>query len=548
MEKLYQQVRKAQRRLTFQRFVSVLGWCWLTALSAALVLILVDKYVPLGLSAAVWLAGGLVVGLLAAGVWTFATRQKSLEAALEIDRRFGLKERTSSALALPEGVRESEAGQAVVADAVRRVARLEVIEKFPVRPPRQLLFPLAPAAIALLAAWLIHPAGAEDPAAEKPAAKPAPAAVVKAVKGVKKELAQLRKQAGKENLRETDQLLAKLEERTKELIAHPEDREKSLVKLNNLLQELEKRRQQLGGAEKLKEKLDSLRKTDPGPADKFSKALSRGKLQKAAEELKKLQKALENGAMSDKQKEDLAKQVKQMAEKLDKLTKAHQAAQKDLEEQIKKLKQSGQKAEAQKLEKQLQQLQQQNQQMQQLQKMAKNLKKCNQCLKQGNCQQAAQAMNQMQAALNQMQKQQKEMELLDGAEMQIAQAKEQMTCKQCNGQGCPMCQGGGGKEDDKRWTRDALGLGKGRASGARPEAKTETATYDSPVRQKVGPGKASIEGMVEGPNQRPGAATPLAEQGEAEQLTPTDPLSGRQIPRKHRQFAKDYLDQYREGK
>ena len=103
MDTLQRQVRRARRRLAAERFLDVLGWCWFAALLAALVLIAADKFWPLGVEAWAWAAGALGLGLLAAVVWTLLVRGSLLEAAIEIDRRFALKERVSSALSADAG-------------------------------------------------------------------------------------------------------------------------------------------------------------------------------------------------------------------------------------------------------------------------------------------------------------------------------------------------------------------------------------------------------------------------------------------------------------
>ena len=101
MDELRKQVRRAQRRITLQRFVSVLGWCWFAALLMAFTIIVVDKYRPLPVQAWIWIAGATALGLLGAVIWTALSRAPALEAAMEIDRRYALKERVSSALAMP---------------------------------------------------------------------------------------------------------------------------------------------------------------------------------------------------------------------------------------------------------------------------------------------------------------------------------------------------------------------------------------------------------------------------------------------------------------
>ena len=145
MDNLLKEIRRVQRRLAFQRFLGVLGWCWFASLLAAAVVIGAARFYPLGIVDWQWLAGFLAAGLVAAIGWTFLAITPTLQAALEIDHRFGLKERVSSTLAMHAADRETVAGQALIADADARVRRIAVLEKFPVRPPRHLLLPLLPA-------------------------------------------------------------------------------------------------------------------------------------------------------------------------------------------------------------------------------------------------------------------------------------------------------------------------------------------------------------------------------------------------------------------
>ena len=539
MNPILVQIRRARRRLIVQRFLDVLAWCWCATLSAALVLIAVDKFWPLGLEAWAWAAGALAVGVVAAIVWTSFIRASLLEAAIELDHRFALKERVSSALALTPADRRTEAGEALLADAVRRVERIDVDGQFAVRPSRRLLLPLLPGLLALLVALLVGPAVVEDPAAK--ASDPAAGLQVKkSTEVVRRELATRREQAKKEGLKDAEQLFQKLEEGAKELNREPM-KDKALTKLNDLSRLLAERRREIGGSDKVKEQLEQMKNVGRGPADKFAKAVSHGDFRKAADELKKLKDALENGKLDEKQKDDLAKQVDQMKQKLDKQAEAHQAAQQDLQQRIKQLRQAGQTADANKLEEQLAKLQQLAPQMQNLQDMAKKLGQCSKCLRNGNGKGAAKALADMQAAMNDMQKKLDEMEMLDDADLQLAQAKEQMNCPCCGGAGCKECQGIGNGPMSGRGSPK-------RAQGARPEKKTNTALYDSQVKQKVGRGTATVVDMVEGPNIRGDVRQQIQEQVESTEHGSTDPLTGRRMPRKLGEHAKEYFDGLREGK
>jgi len=536
MEEVHKQVRLAQRRLTMQRFVSVLGWCWFAALLIAFAIILVDKYRPLRVQAWIWLAAAVALGLLAAIVWSMHKRGRLLDAALEIDRRFALKERVSSTLAMPPEDVQSEAGQALTADALRRVKRINVAEKFTVVPPRKLLLPLAPAFAAILVLLFVNPAAVDNSASAKPENLETKPQVKKASESVRKQLAQRREQAKKEGLQEAERLFKKLEDGTRELALTPPDREKALGKLNDLARQLQDRRQELGGAEKVKEQLDQLKNVGRGPADKFAQAAGKGDFKQALEELKKLQNQLENSKLTDQEKADLAKQLEQMKDKLNKLAEGHKAAQADLQKRAEQMRQAGQAADAEKLEQQLSQMQKQAPQMQQLQNLANKLGQCTQCLKKGDAKNAAKALGEMQACMENLQQQMEEMKMLDGAMQQLAEAKDQMVCPNCGGEGCELCKG-----------KPGMGLGKGRGEGERPEAKTKTSFYDSQVKQKVGQGTATVVDLVDGPNVKGNVESQIQREFDSTRRGATDPLTGRQIPKKLSQHAREYFDNLREG-
>jgi len=295
---------------------------------------------------------------------------------------------------------------------------------------------------------------------------------------------------------------------------------------------LQDRRSELG-ADKIKQELDQLKNLDRGPADKFAKAVREGDFKKAAEELEKIKQELAGGNLDAQQKQQLAGQLGQMQEKLKNLAQANQVAQKDLQNRIGQLRQAGQLAEASKLEEQLSKLLQQGPQMKQLDEMADKLGQCAQCLREGQLAEAGDALGQLQAALQQ---QLNEMEMLNEAMDQLRQARNQMNCPNCGGVGCEACQGPPG-----------MGMGPGRGQGPRPEAEDQTATYDSQVRQKPGEGAAVVTDLVEGPNVKGNPKEEIRQQFDAARRATTDPLTNRNIPRKHQEQVKEYFNRFREG-
>lgn len=538
MEELRKQVRRAQWWLAVQRFVGVLGWSLFAAFLAALVVVAIGKFWPLGVAEWIWLAAAAGLGFVVAGIWAYATARGPVDAAIELDRRFGLKERVSSTLAMSPDERDTEIGQALVADAVHRISRIDVREHFAVRPGRQLLLPLLPAALAALLVLFVAPITRQNPAQ----ASTQSAAVKKQVKtsseSLRKRLAEKRKEADKEGLKDAQQLFQRLQQGADELAAKPpEDRKQALVKLNDLSREVEKRRDALGGAEQIQKQLNQLKDLSRGPADRFADAVARGDFKKAMQELDQLKTDLAAGKLDAQQRQELAKQLEEMKQKLQQLADAQRKAQEDLKRQIDQARQAGQDQQADKLQEQLNQLRQQMPQMEQLQDLAQKLGQCSKCLEDGKLQDAGEMLGQLQQGLGDLQEQLQELEMLDEAMDQLAQAREQMNCQNCGGMGCEECLGPPG-----------FGLGKGRGQGDRPEAETDSSFYDTKPPLKVGRGTAFVVGEVDGPNLKGDVQQEIQEQVQAARQEEVDPLTGQQMPRKHRQHAREYFDSFREGK
>ena len=544
MDVLKQQVRRAQRRLTLQRFFAVLSWSWFASLLAAANLIGVDKYYPLGVLPWGWVAGSLGAGFVFAVGWTWFTGRGQLEAALEIDRRFGLKERVSSTFALGADQLDSPAGKALVEDALKRVGRLHIAEQFRVRLGRWSWLPLAPAALAFLLAMYLNPSAGENKAGGSIATKAERKTVKTSTDNLRKKLIERRKEARDQGLKDAEELFAKLEQGTKELSKSDlADRKQAMVELNDLAKDLEKRRQKLGGGDKLQEQLKQLKNIQQGPADKLAEAMRQGDFNQAMKELKQLRDEIEHGKLDAESKAQLAKQLEQMEQKLNQLAQAHKKLEQDLKSQAKQLRQQGRNKEAEEVEKQLAKLAQKTPQMEQLQKMADKLGQCSKCVKEGDKEGAKAAMDAMKAELADMQEQADEVAMLDEAMSELESAKDAMGCKECDGMGCRACQGG-----NNPMGRPGMGLGRGRGQGPRPEEKTNTGFYDTKANLKRGKGAAVVVGSVEGPNMKGQVQQEIQTEFEAARAAAEDPLTDQQLPRSYREHAKKYFDGLREGK
>lgn len=529
--------------MIWQQFLSIAVWTLLVSLLVALAGVAVPKVWALGVDRAVWvsgwLAGSMTAGLLFAAAWTALVRRGMLDAALELDRRFGLKERVSSSLALRPDEADTEAGRALVEDARRRVRDLDVGERFPVVLGRRAWLPLVPAAAVFLVAQLV-------PDAVPPEARTVDAATVAVKKQVqtsaeqlKRRLAERRAAAEQEGLEEAARLLKDLEQGLDGLAKRgDDDRKQALVKLNDLSQDLKQRRAELGGRDEIRKQLKNLVELQRGPADRLAEAMKAGDFPAALEEVRQLQQQLRDGKLDAQQQQQLAEQLKQMEDQLRQLAEAHEQAREELQRQIQQKLDAGDLAGAGKLQQQLDRLDAQNEQMQGLQNLANQLGQAAQQLQAGDGRKAADQLDQIVTDLEQLEQELAELEMLDGAIDRIAQAKDAMNCGQCQGAGCGACEG----------DQPGAGLGRGRGMGARPEAETDSRFYESRVRTRPGAGRAVIVGSVRGPNVAGEAREEIKSAIERSAREEADPLVGQRLPRAEREQAKQYFDAFREGR
>lgn len=554
MDKLRAQVSRARQKLILEQFLRRLVWCMLVALVAALVavaaprLIAIENLPPnwdLG-----WLIGAVVAGLAAAAIWTFFSKRSSLDAAVELDHRYELRERIASSLSLSPEELASPAGLALVNDAIRAATRIDVDDKFRVRLDRRAWWPLVPAAIALVLVGFVDTREAvsgldpDSPAAQSKQVK-------QSVASLRKKLEEQRKKAEQQQLKAAEGIFKKIEEGTREITQKPEvDRTKAAVKLNDLAKELEQRRQELGGKEGLKKQFQSMKNLGAGPAEKAAQAMKDGDWQKAKQEIEKLAKAIKEGKLSENEKQELAKQIEQMKDKLAAAAEAQKQAAEDLKKQIEEQKKQGNLAKAGELQQKLDELQKQQPQLDKMQQLAQQMGQIQQGLQKGDGEQAAQAMAQMADQLAEMQQEMEEMEMLDAAMDQLEMAKDMMACKGCQGMGCAECQGGmnGNMFGQNQGNGQGMGMGVGRGMGPRPDEENPTNLRDTRVRQNPGKGAATFGGMVEGPNVKGEVSQSIKEEMASLGAEPADPLTSERLPASRKEHAEQYFRTLREGR
>ena len=547
MNEIQRQVQRARRRLLWQRFLQVLPWAWFVALFAALLALAIPKLWPLQKPEPVWtvgwIVGGVAVGLFYAIALTWWQRCGLLDAAVELDRRFGLKERVSSALALEPEERESPYGQALLADATRRVETLELKDQFAVRSGWQLLLPFAPALLGFVLVWLVPDAqpGNEAQAAAESAQRER---IKKSAEELQKRLQKRRELAQQLGLKDAEQLIDKLHQGVQDLSQKPvADRQKALVKLNDLAKEVEQRRESLGSPDAMRKQFERLNNLEQGPAEKVAKALQEGNFPKALEELKALEKKLADESLTPEEKAQLAKQLEQMKQALDQMVQAHEQAKQELDRQIAQKQAAGDLAAANELQRQRDKMERQSAQMERMAKMADKLGECQQCLNSGDAKSAAAKMAELNEAMQEMQAEMSELESLNELMDELSSAKESMRGEPSELDSLGML----GGMSDQFSDQPGQGLGEGRGAGDRPEQETPTGEYESRERVNVRKGEAVRMGDAFGPNRAGLSQEQIKEQILSSIRESSAPLTDQRLPKTQRDHVNEYFQRLRKG-
>ncbi|RUL89275.1 coiled-coil domain-containing protein [Tautonia sociabilis] len=538
-------IGKVWRRLRFQRFLSALVWCLGGALVLAAVAIGLEKVVEAPALARLpdWapFAAAVGAGLLLAMLIALLSGPSRLDAAVAIDRAFHLNERLGTALTLPDSLRESPAGRALIEDTKKQLGSLDISSKFGPRLPRAAWVPIVPGLIAvgLLFVPELTRATAKSNAALEPEQLEE---IARQADALNKRIAEAREKIDDSKYAESDKLLVEIEKAAEELAkAPPAEKEQALITLNKLTNALQERQKQVGDSRQVSEKLRQLdQMTSDGPADEFARELAKGDFQQAAEKVKELRDTLLSGTMSDQEKEELKQQLAEMKEQLEQLA--------NLEERKKQLQEALDRGaiSQEQFEQQMARLNDQAEDLKKLQQLAQQLGQAQRQMAQGDMQQAAQALGMSQDQLQQMADDLAELELLDSAMADIQAAKDGMTGgdglnqigdrlsgMNAFGQGMGMGDGGGG-------------LGQGRGQGDRPIAADDTSTFNTKVRQQLGRGKAVQEGFGP-PNAQTVGESIIEAQAtiEANVAAQAEALSNQKVPRHIEQHVQSYLDSFR---
>jgi hypothetical protein len=542
MRELERPVARVFRRLRYQRFLSALVWSWALMLAIVAGVIAGEKLLNRSLPGPDWVPFAVAagVGLLFAAGFSLLTGPSRLDAAIALDRVFHLNERVSTALSLPDDLRKTPAGEALLADAIRKVSDLDVAAEFGLRIPKRAWVVLIPATVSglLLFAPVLVPHIARANALAQIDTK----VFTEKAQVFTKKISKTRESIDKEKFPEAEKLLAKIEKKSEDLAkAPPSSKDKMMVELNALTDALKDRQKQLGSPEQVKRQLQQLKEMgSQGPADQLVKDLAKGDFKKAADQLKQLQEKLASGKMSEAEKKQLKEQLGEMAKKLSDLANMEQR-----KKQLEEARKNGGLSEKQ-FAREMEKLEEQAKQLKQIQQLASKMGDAQKALQAGDAKKAAEALGMTEKQMQDMAKQLEEMESLDGAMAELQDAKNGMAGDGMNQLGNDMSNAFGMGNGQRKGMGN--GLGRGRGQGDRPIAADETATYTSKVKQQLKKGKAVFQGLTSPTNTVKGdVVIQMQEEMEAAAGLNAEALSNQKIPRRLEKHVKAYYEELNKG-
>jgi hypothetical protein len=546
MDIINRQIKRAANLLWTRTILNVLAWCLIIAFSICFIGLLVPKIVFLPYTFQDWSKRWFAISGIVVAVVTFAVamiyRPTRLHSAIELDRRFGLRERISSAIQLDATEVASPVGSALVQDAQTKAERLDVRDQFPVRFAAQTPWVMLPLLACISLFWV--------PDAEMPAIKKLAGNNAERLNNIKNQikpiLAQIKKQREakeEKGLQEAADEFKRIEKKLEELQKTTTlDTKKLLSDFNEIKKEVEQRKEALGGSDNLKKALDGLKQIDKGPADKVADALKDGDFDKASKELEKMLEQMKNGKMTDEQKKQLTKQLEQMQKAIEKSSAEDKKAMEETQKELEKATKAGDAMAASKLQKKLDQMQAQAKKGKVAEAVKAKMEQAQKAMEEGNEDGAKKALEELADELGDMADDQEALQEMEDLAAELQNAKKASACDKCNGNGCQACNGKSDKEGKE--TKDAKGEGKGR--GDREEEETGTKYFDSQVRDQMKKGETSFGGKVGGANRK--GVTKEEVRDSVLNSTPDDPdaIENMTLPKAQRDQQRDYFNSLRD--
>ncbi|MEM7164297.1 MAG: hypothetical protein AAF581_02465 [Planctomycetota bacterium] len=324
---LEQLLLRGQRRQLVRRTLAAFRWGLLIAAASALVAVVYERllapawfdyaWVP-------WLLLGVPALSALIGLAIALPRRRSVDAALEIESRYPLRERFSTLLLIPDDAISAETRHALAGDGEAHVNAVELPRAIPIRWGKGWL----PSLVVLAFLGGVHlwlPAfdllGAEE---ERRVEEARSERVKERKKEVQKRLEAIRKIAEREKVSpETRKLLAKMQKRDEERRKQPatgdaeRDKKKALADMREMRSGIEARKKTIDAKLQRVEKLagqirQSTEKAKTEIGKKVESALAKGDLEAAAKAVQELAKQLNKTGLTEADKKALAKDLQKL--------------------------------------------------------------------------------------------------------------------------------------------------------------------------------------------------------------------------------------------
>lgn len=509
-------LRQASRRLDANHFLNLFAWCLTATLTVGSIGVFAEKLLHRGLTTGLILVAACSAAFVASVCVAFATRKRSIDAAMELDRAFALKERVSTLVALAPEELQTPAAQALVRDVESRTADLHVPERIRIALPRFGWAPLVPLTALVLIAAFVGPLDWFGRAAAKTVPVEERQRIVDETKALEKKLAEHKKQLEQAGLDEDlKALTAKIEEATRQLSENNKlTAREAALELSDLSKAIEERRRELDAVEQMRRSLSRMPSVREGPAQELAKALKQGDFKEAAKQLQELQKKLGERGLNAKDKDKLAKQLSELEKQLKEMSNLSQRM-----EQLKKSLPPDQ------LQKELAKLAQDAERMKQLKDLAEKLGQCSKCMSEtgegkANSQELEQAMADAQQLLEELMKQDQAAELVNKLLEDLAD---------CQG---GMCQG----------ERPGMGMGRGRGFGERPEAEDKTGAREVKAKTNLTKGPVFLAGQTEGRSFRGESIAEIRTAAATAGRAADEAITRQKVPKQYQAHTREYFD------
>lgn len=526
---------------------------------------------------------GAILGAAIAAIDAWWRAPSALQTALEIDRRFGLRERLSSLLQLRPQEADSPVGKLLESDTRNRVERIDVRDQFPIEFPRALAVPALLLAVAG-SSWLATNRSSPNLSA----AITSPSATVEKVRQSTRPLIEQLKKKQQEAIEKGDpaaaEIFKNMEKQLEQLrTASGIDEKKALATLNELNQQLQDRKSELGSGQQLRQQLkEQMAAVQDGPAEKLAKALQEGDMTAASEELQKLMDQMKNGDLDEASRQKMAEQMKKMAEALKAASERQKEAMQQLEKRLEQAEQTGDVQKAAQLRKQLEKMEQQaaaeqgkkespEESQQRQQEMKELQKQITEAMQGGDQQKAEQLQEELDSMMEQQQMSQSQSQRMQSAMQELQEALEkgdmqatEKSLKELQEQVEQMesemesleeldslmdqvAQSKGEMKGSQRGNRPGEGSGEGEGEGDRDEEESQTDTFESQVRDRFRKGESFQGGKIRGVNRKGVTKEEVKQAILAEQPEEAKSLESAVLPKAQRDQTREYFDRMRQG-